>query len=64
MPGCSVGGYEKASTAFAEFLWADFFRTRVKIVPTREEVDKAVKQALKPAASPEASKLPGYQADN
>jgi hypothetical protein len=58
----NAGGYEKTPTAFAEFLWADFFRERVKIGPTRADFDKAVQQALKLAGMPEASKLPGYKA--
>jgi hypothetical protein len=56
-----AGGYEKSSEAFCEFLWADFFRTRVTIGPTRADFDKAVAVALKLAASPAAAKLPGHK---
>jgi hypothetical protein len=56
----NAGGFEKTPTAFAEFVWADFFRTRVPVGPTRTDFDKAVAQALKLASSPEAAKLPGY----
>jgi hypothetical protein len=56
-----AGGYEKTATAFAEFQWADFFRPRVKIGPTREDFTSSVAIALKLAASPEAANLPGYK---
>ena len=55
------GGYEKSPEPFCEFLWADFFRTRVTIGPTRADFDKAVVVALKLAATPAAAKLPGYK---
>jgi hypothetical protein len=57
----NLGGYEKTPTAFAEFLWADFFRTRVKVGPNREDFTQAVDMALKLAAGPEASSLPGFK---
>lgn len=57
----NAGGYDKTPTAFAEFLWADFFRTRVVIGPTRAEFNKAVEQALKLAPSSAAAQLPGYK---
>ena len=56
-----AGGYEKSPTAFAEFLWADFFRPRVAIGPTRPDFQKSVDQAMKIATSPEAAHLPGYK---
>jgi hypothetical protein len=56
-----AGGYDKTPTAFAEFLWADFFRTRVVIGPTRADFDKSVEQGLKLAASEAAANLPGYK---
>lgn len=56
----NAGGYDKTPTAFAEFVWADFFRTRVVVGPTRADFDLAVTQALKLAATAEAAKLPGY----
>ena len=57
----NAGGYDKSPTAFCEFAWADFFRTRVKIGPTRAAFDSAVAAALKLAATPEAAGLPGYK---
>jgi hypothetical protein len=56
-----AGGYEKTPTAFAEFLWADFFRPRVAIGPTRPDFHKSVDQAMKIATSPDAAHLPGYK---
>jgi hypothetical protein len=57
-----AGGYDKTPTAFAEFLWADFFRTRVTIGPTRTDFNDAVQRALVLAASKDAAGLPGYHA--
>jgi hypothetical protein len=37
-----AGGYVKTPTAFAEFLWADFFRKRIEIAPGREGFEAAV----------------------
>jgi hypothetical protein len=56
-----AGGYDKSPTAFCEFQWADFFRPRVKIGPTRADFNNCVPIALKLAASPEAANLPGYK---
>jgi len=57
-----AGGYDKTPTAFAEFLWADFFRPRIAIGPTREEFQHCVDPAVKLARSPDAQHLPGYKA--
>jgi hypothetical protein len=54
------GGYEKTPTAFAEFLWADFFRKRVRIGSKREEFEQAVREALALAHSSAACHLPGF----
>ena len=56
-----AGGYEKSPMAFCEFQWADFFRPRIKIGPTRADFSTAVAAALRLAASPEAAGLPGYK---
>jgi hypothetical protein len=53
-------GYAKTPTAFAEFLWADFFRTCVEIGPKRSDFDEAVRRALQLAHSEAAKALPGY----
>jgi hypothetical protein len=57
----NAGGYDKTPTAFAEFQWADFFRPRVVIGPTRAEFEHCVESAVKLATSLEAAHLPGYK---
>jgi hypothetical protein len=56
-----AGGYDKTPTAFAEFQWADFFRARVVIGPTRWDFNNSVEKALKLATSSAAAHLPGYK---
>jgi len=56
-----AGGYEKTPTAFAEFLWADFFRPRVVIGPTAPEFHQCVDTATRLATSTQAAHLPGYK---
>ncbi len=56
-----AGGYDKSPSAFCEFQWADFFRTRVVIGATRADFDEAVAVALKLATSSAAASLPGYR---
>jgi hypothetical protein len=56
-----AGAYEKTPTAFAEFLWADFFRPRILVGNTRPEFHQSVDSAVKLATSSEAAHLPGYK---
>jgi hypothetical protein len=56
-----AGGFDKTPTAYAEFLWADFFRSRVVIGPKRTDLDNAVPKAIALATSPAAANLPGYK---
>jgi hypothetical protein len=56
----TAGGYDKTPTAFAEFLWADFFRQRIDVGPTHEDFRRAVDEALPLARSSAARGLPGY----
>jgi hypothetical protein len=56
-----AGGYEKTATAFAELLWAAFFRPRVLIGPTRADFHASVDKALTRATSAAAASLPGYK---
>jgi hypothetical protein len=55
-----AGGYAKDTTPYSEFLWADFFRRKIK----RKDVDAnfaaAVKQALRLSRSKDAGYLPGW----
>jgi hypothetical protein len=53
------GGFAKSEVPFAEFQWANFFRTRIP-EKALANLESARALALKLAASPEASALPGY----
>jgi hypothetical protein len=55
-----AGGYDKTSTPFAEFTWADFFRAKFTRQDLADDFDKCVKKGVKLAGSPAASGLPGY----
>jgi len=54
-----AGGYEKTKTAFAEFIWADYFRRNVAIEDVRADFGDAVKAARRLARSPHAKGIPG-----
>ena len=53
-------GWEKSPASFAEFQWAAFFRSRIKIENRPGGFEKAVEEALRISHSPEAKDLPGY----
>jgi hypothetical protein len=55
-----AGGYDKTSEPFAEFKWANFFRERVKIGPTRADFEKSVAEAMRLVHDSAARDLPGY----
>ena len=55
-------GYEETEEPFADFRWAAFFRSRVKIKDGQEGFKEAVKAALAMAHAPAARELPGYKA--
>lgn len=55
-----AGGFTKVKTPFAEFIWADFFRSRIKAKILASHFDKGLKLALLLARTPDAAKLPGY----
>ncbi|MBI4404737.1 MAG: chromosome partitioning protein ParB [Deltaproteobacteria bacterium] len=54
------GGFEKVPELFAEFAWANFFRSRIRPWNNDQGYRKAVKRGLELADSDEASYLPGY----
>jgi hypothetical protein len=56
----NIGGYAKDSTAFSEFVWADFFRPRFKRKDITRDFDAALKQAYAMAKSADADFLPGW----
>jgi hypothetical protein len=53
------GGFAKDLTPFSEFLWADFFRTKIS-KKTMSNLNEALASALKFAKTKEASYLPGW----
>lgn len=56
----NIHGYRKVEIPFTEFIWANFFRPRIKIGNTQADFDQAVHQAYKFARSKKAKGLPGY----
>lgn len=54
------GGFEKSHEHYAEFRWADFFRSRIGIGEVRKRYDHALEAALRLARSRDARRLPGY----
>jgi hypothetical protein len=55
-----LGGFAKDTTPFSEFLWADFFRRRVKRALLKRDFAEALKRAMALAEGPEAKHLPGW----
>ena len=55
-----VGGFAKDTTPFAEFLWADFFRRRIKPGRVKSHFAKALDDAVALARTKEADFLPGW----
>jgi hypothetical protein len=55
-----AGGYSKETTPFAEFLWADYMRRRLKTKLVENEFDAALAKALKLAKADAANFLPGW----
>jgi len=55
-----AGGFSKDTTPFSEFLWADFFRRRIKRKLVVKDFPAATKRALKLAKSMDARYLPGW----
>ena len=41
-----AGGYDKTPTAFAEFVWADFFRRNIAIETVRADFQTAVRAGV------------------
>jgi hypothetical protein len=56
-----AGAYEKNDHPFSEFLWADYLRGQVPLVPGNEGFAAALKDALAAAKDPKARNLPGYK---
>jgi hypothetical protein len=56
-----AGGFEKTPTAFAEFVWADFFRRTIAIEDLKADFQAAVRSALPLAQSRLAKGMPGFK---
>jgi hypothetical protein len=54
------GGFIKSETPFAEFLWADFYRSRIALKLLKKNFTKGFVEALEFSSSPDAAHLPGY----
>ena len=57
-----AGGYDKTPTAFAEFIWADFFRRNIAIETVQSDFQTAVRAGINLAQSRWAKNIPGYNA--
>jgi hypothetical protein len=56
------GGYDKTPTAFAEFVWADFFRRNIAIETVHADFQTAVRAGISLAHSKIAKNIPGFNA--
>jgi hypothetical protein len=55
-----AGGFAKTGKPYAEFRWADFFRTRIPRSTVRRDFDYAHDRAMWLARSTDAARMPGY----
>ena len=55
-----LGGYSKETVPFSEFVWADFFRRRIKRKTVENDFSTAAERALRLAKTSEADYLPGW----
>lgn len=55
-----AGGFAKDTTPFSEFLWADYFRRRIKPALLDRDFDRGVAKALDLARKHDANFLPGW----
>jgi hypothetical protein len=56
----NIGSFAKDSTPYAEFLWADFLRPRIKAKAIYKDFDSSLARARELAASADANYLPGW----
>ena len=55
-----AGDFIKVQVPYAEFLWADYYRSRIKKKLLGKHFDKALKHAITLAHDHSANKLPGF----
>jgi hypothetical protein len=56
-----AGAFDKTHTAFAEFIWADFFRRNIAIEDVGADFQGAVRRGKELARSPRAKRIPGFK---
>lgn len=56
-----AGAFSQTQTPFMEFVWADFFRTKINQKIVDKDFDQALEMAIEIAKSPAAKHLPGYK---
>ena len=54
------GGFNKTDTPYMEFVWADFYRSRIESKVLKSDYEAALHMARKLAASDDARALPGF----
>jgi hypothetical protein len=54
------GGFEKTTTPYSEFSWANFFRKRIPAKLVERDYPRAVRKAMCLAGTRAAAALPGY----
>lgn len=59
-----AGGYAKVDTPYAEFLWADFLRRRIKPGRLESHFEQALSDALAFANGHDTAHLPGWAGTN
>jgi hypothetical protein len=55
-----AGGFAKDTTPFSEFLWADYFRRRIKAAALERDFDRGLAKAVDMARHRDAGFLPGW----
>lgn len=55
-----AGGFAKDTTPFSEFIWADYFRRRLKRARLEDDYESSVAKALLLARAHEAEFMPGW----
>jgi hypothetical protein len=57
----NAGGYEKTPAPFAEFVWADYFRERMRAAKlARDRFETAIERGIALVRHAAAAHLPGY----
>jgi hypothetical protein len=56
----AAGGFAKDQAPFVEFMWADYFRTRVPVKTIKNQPGRATREGLRLARAGDARYLPGW----